>query len=91
MKKLSNIVLKIFAIGIITCLFAGGASVLAYIAGLIIGGQTATMICAFTFTKYLPVVIQCTSIFVGLGLVGMYFSKQKALVFESRKGNGNEK
>lgn len=82
MKKLSNLLMKIFAIGIVICLFAGGISIVAYIVGLIIGGQTATMICAFTFTKYLPIVIQCTSIFAGVGLIGMYLSKQKALVFE---------
>lgn len=79
MKKLSDILLKIFAVGIIVCLFAGGLSFLGYVIALFIGGETANALCVFVFKTYLPWVIKFTSIFTGIGLVGMYFSKQKAL------------
>ena len=83
MKKFSDILLKIFAFGIIVCLFAGGLSLLGYVIGLIIGGETATAICVFAFKTYLPWVIKFTSIFTGIGLVGMYFNKQKALTVQT--------
>lgn len=83
MKKISDILLKIFAIGIMVCLFAGGLSFLVYLIGIIIGGESATALCAFTFKSYLPWVIKFTSIFTGIGLIGMYFSKQKALTMNT--------
>ena len=79
MKKISDYVLKIFAVGIIVCLFAGGLSFLGYLIALIVGGEIATALCAFVFKQYLPWVIKLTSVFTGIGLIGMYLSKQKAL------------
>lgn len=79
MKKIANILLTVFSIGIIICLFAGGLSLIGYIVALIIGGETATSICLFVFKSYLPCVIKFTAIFTGIGLIGMYFSKQKSL------------
>lgn len=83
MKKISDVLLKIFAIGITVCLFAGGLSFLAYIIGLIIGGESATALCAFTFKSYLPWVIKITSVFTGIGLIGMYLGKKKALTVQT--------
>lgn len=83
MKKLTNILLKIFAIGVIVCLFAGCLSLVGYISALIIGGELATSICSFIFTVYFPWVIKLTSLFTGIGLVGMYLSKKKALTVNS--------
>lgn len=83
MKKLSDIVLKIFAIGVVAVLFAGGLSLVGYIVAMFIGGETATVICVFIHKTYFPYVIRFTSIFIGCGLVGMYLSKIKALTFIS--------
>ena len=85
MKKLSEIILKIFAVGIVVSLFAGGASLLGYIIALLIGGETATLLCTFVFKTYLPWVIKFPSIFTGLGLVGMYLTKQKSLTSSSNE------
>lgn len=82
MNKLSNYLLKIFAIGVLGCLFAGGLSFLGYLVALFIGGEAATALCAFVFKQYLPWVIRFTSIFAGIGLVGMYLSRQKALTVD---------
>ena len=82
MKKLSDIILTIFSVGIIACLFAGGLSVLGYITAMIFGGDKAVILCEFIFNKYLPWVIRLTSIFSGIGLLGMYMSKKKALTMK---------
>ena len=79
MKNFSDVLLKIFAYGIIAWLFAGGLSLVGYIVALIIGGESATALCLWVFKTYLPWVIKATSIFTLIGLIGMYLSKQKAL------------
>ena len=79
MKKISNILLTIFAVGVILTLFAGGASVLGYIVAIIIGGETATAICATIYTVCFPWIIKVCSAAVGCGLIGMYLEKKKAL------------
>ncbi len=85
MKKVSTILLTVFAIGVIFALFAGGASVLGYIVALVIGGEIATSICSTIYTVCFPWIIQICSIAVGFGLVGMYLDKKKALTV-----SGNE-
>lgn len=85
MKKITNILLKIFAYGIIACLFAGGLSLVGYIVALIIGGESAVALCLWVFKSYLPWVIKATSIFTLVGLIGMYLSKQKALTAKIEK------
>ena len=87
MKKLSDILLKIFAVGILLCLFAGGLSLLGYLAGLVIGGERAASLCLWVFKTYLPCVIQATSVFTLIGLIGMYLSRQKALTAKAEKEN----
>lgn len=79
MKKLNNILLTIFSIGMIAVLFAGGLSFVGYVAALLIGGNAATEICTFIFKSYLPWIIKATSVFAGIGLVTMYLSRKKAL------------
>ena len=85
MKKASDVLLKIFAYGIIACLFAGGLSLVGYLVALIIGGESAIALCLWVFKNYLPWVIKATSIFTLIGLIGMYLSKQKALVATTEK------
>lgn len=79
MKKLTDLLLKVFAYGIIASLFAGGLSLVGYLVGLVIGGEAATHLCAWVFKTYFPCVIKATSVFTGIGLIGMYLSKQQAL------------
>lgn len=90
MKKFTDILLKIFAIGILVCLFAGALALVAYLAAFAVGGEIATEICVFTFKTYLPWVITATSVFTGIGLVGMYLSKQKALTAATEDVNHAE-
>lgn len=91
MKKISDIILRIFGIGVTVCLFAGAVAILGFIAALIIGGETATQICVFIHKTYFPYVIQITSIFVGLGLIGMYMNKIKALTVGTGQNENTQK
>ena len=85
MKKITDIMLTVFGIGILVCLLAGALSFAAYIVAMCIGGETATKICEFVFKTYLPWVIKITSIFTAIGLIAMYLSKKKALVVSEKK------
>lgn len=85
MKKISEILKKIFGYGIMITLFAGGLIFFGYVAALIIGGDTAAKICAFITDKYTPVIVYATSLFVLLGLVAMYLGGEMALTAETKK------
>lgn len=79
MKKISDILLTIFSVGVILTLFAGVLAFLGYVVALMIGGETATELCLFIYKGYFPWVIRVCSVCVGAGLIGMYLSKLKAL------------
>ena len=79
MKKVSNFLLHCFAYGVLATLFAGASALIGFIIALCIGGDTATTICIFIHKTYFPWVIRFTSVFVGLGLIGMYLTNTKAL------------
>lgn len=83
MKKIANVLLTVFSVGIIASVLAGGLSLVGYIVALCIGGDIATEICTFVFKTYLPWVIRLTAIFAGFGLVGMYLNRQKSLTVSS--------
>lgn len=83
MKRFCDILLTVFAVGAIGTLFAGGLALAGYIIAMVIGGDTAPVICAFIYKTYLPLVIKITSVIVGVGLLAMYLTKQKALVASS--------
>lgn len=85
MKKISKVLLTIFAIGVLATLFAGALSFVGYLVALVIGGEAATALCAFIYKEYFPWVIRICSISVGCGLVGMYLEKTKALTFTEGK------
>lgn len=85
MKKNGSLLLKIFSYGILACVFAGGFSLVGYLAAMVVGGEAAPKICIWIFKTYLPWVIRFTSIFTGIGLLGMYLDKQKALTASSDK------
>ena len=85
MKKISNVLLRLFAIGVLVTLLAGALSLVGYLVAFIIGGETATQLCEFIYKEYFPVVIRVCSVSVLFGLIGMYLKKQKALTFTEEK------
>lgn len=78
-KKLENVTLTIFAIGVTIAVLAGGLTLFGYIAAMFIGGETAETICLFIFKQCFPWVIKIASISVGFGLLGMYLGKKESL------------
>lgn len=78
-KKLSNVLKTIFGYGIMISLFSGGMTFFGYLAALIIGGDTAAVICDVIYNKIIPVIIYVSVIMVLLGLVAMYLNGEVAL------------
>ena len=79
MSKICKIMQNIFAVGILIGLLAGAGAFVGYLVAFVIGGQFAAEICAFIYVEFFPVVIRICSISVGIGLIGMYLGKVKAL------------
>lgn len=90
MKKVVDTLLWIFGVGVMVCLFAGGLAFLGFVVALCIGGDIATEMCVFIHKTYFPYVIQFTSIFVGIGLLGMYLGRVKALSLRSASSKGSD-
>ena len=84
LKKISAVLKTIFGYGIMICLFAGGMTFFGYVAALILGGNTAALICAFIYKQIIPVIVYATSILVLLGLVAMYLNGEMALTAKKK-------
>ena len=85
LKKISLFIKKIFGYGIMISLFAGGLTFFGYLAALIIGGDTAAQICSFISEEFTPKLVYFTSVFVLIGLLGMYLGGEFALTAETKK------
>ena len=85
-KKVSDILKTIFGWGIMLCLFSGGLTFFGFVAALIIGGNTATAICAFLYKDLFPVIIYVSVIMVLLGLLAMYLAGEVALTPGKKPG-----
>lgn len=60
-----------------------------YLAALIIGGDTAALICEVIYKKIIPIIIYASTVLVLFGLVAMYIVGEKALT--PSKPNKNKK
>ncbi len=89
-KKIADVLKMIFGYGIMATLFAGGLTFFGYVAALIIGGDTATMICTVIYKDIIPVIIYASVIMVLLGLVIMYLNGEVALTPEKKKAQKHE-
>lgn len=83
MKKVSEVCKMIFGYGIMIMLFAGGMTFFGYVAALVIGGDTAAVICEWIYKKVIPVIVYSTSCLVLFGLVSMYLGGEMALTTSS--------
>lgn len=89
-KKIVAVLKKIFGYGILIVLFAGGLTFFGYLAALLIGGETATAICAFIYKKVFTVIIYTTTILILYGLLVMYIAGEKALTPDKKKAAKEE-
>ena len=85
-KKVSDILKTVFGWGIMLCLFTGGLTFFGFVAALIIGGNTATAICAFLYKELFPIIIYVSVIMVLLGLLAMYLAGEVALTPGKKPG-----
>ena len=60
-KKISAVLKTVFGYGILICLFAGGLTFFAYVAAMIIGGETATAICTVVYKTIIPYIIKVST------------------------------
>ena len=89
MKKIAEKLKIVFGYGIMLTLFVGGLTFFGYLAALIIGGDTAALICEVIYKQIIPVMIYVTTILVVFGLVTMYLAGEMALT-ASKKSKNNE-
>lgn len=85
MKKFTEICKLVFGYGIMLSLFAGGLTFFAYLIALIIGGDTAALICEVTYKQVIPVIVKISTSMILLGLVCMYLSGEKSLTPSEKK------
>ena len=83
--KLAKALSYIYGTGIAFALFAGALSFFGYLAAIIIGGETAALICAFISKKIYPVLFYISSGSVLLGLVKMYVAGEETMVPGKKK------
>ena len=85
LKKLSDRLKVIFGYGIMITLFVGGLTFFGYLAALVIGGDTAALICEIIYKKIIPVMIYISTVMVLFGLLTMYLAGEMALTSSKRK------
>lgn len=78
--KIANVLQTVFGYGIMICLFAGGLTFFGFLVALVIGGDTAAIICNVIYKQIFPIIIKTSNIFVVLGLVVMYMKGEKSLM-----------
>lgn len=83
-KKISAGLRWVFGYGIMLCLFAGGLTFFGFVAALIIGGDTAALICEYIHKTIFPYIIKISTVLVILGLVVMYLNGEVALVSDGK-------
>ena len=64
MKKISNILLTIFSVGVLGALFAGVLAFAGYLVAMVIGGERAVVLCTYIFKSGYPWVIRICSVCV---------------------------
>ena len=85
LKKIANVMKAIFGYAIMVTLFVGGLTFFGYLAALIIGGDTAALICDFIYKKIMPVMIYASTVSVLFGILTMYLAGETALMPTKRK------
>lgn len=83
-KKVAEVMGYIYGTGILIALALGTLSVFAYVIAFIIGGETATEICVFTYKKFYPILFSFSSVVVLFGLVKMYVAGEKSLTAKKK-------
>lgn len=88
--KIADFLSVIFGYGIAASMFAGGLTFFGFLAAIIIGGDTAAIICDVIKNDIFPVIIYVSVSMVLLGLVIMYLRGETALTPDKKKNVKHE-
>ena len=84
LKKVSDVLKLVFGYGVMITLFVGALSFLGYVVALIIGGETAALICDFVYKVIIKITIYASTVTILIGLLAMYLAGEKALTPSKR-------
>lgn len=90
LRKISDVCKMIFGYGIMITLFAGGLTFLGYVIALVVGGDTAAIICEVIYKRIIPVIIYISTCLILFGLFTMYLAGEKALTADKKKATKEE-
>lgn len=90
LKKISDMCKMIFGYGIMITLFVGGLTFFGYVAALIIGGNTAVLICDFIYKTIIPATVYTSTAMILFGLLAMYLAGEIALTASVKKSSKQE-
>ena len=90
LKKASGWLRFVFGCGIMISLFGGGMTFFGYLVALVIGGETAAVICAVIYKTIIPVIVRLSTCMVLLGLLTMYLNGEVALTADKKKGSKHQ-
>lgn len=90
LKKISSVCKLIFGYGIMISLFMGVLVFIGFVAALIIGGDTAAVMCDFIYKKIVPIMIYISTTMVIFGLISMYLAGEMALTANKKKASKEE-
>lgn len=90
MDKIIAVLRTVFGYGILIGLFAGGLTFFGFVAALLIGGDTGSLICRIIHKEIFPVIVYGTSVLVLLGLLVMYLSGETALTVQQKKAKSRK-
>ena len=85
MDKVAAFLGWIYGTVIAGSLLVTALSFVGYIVAIVIGGETAAIICDVIYKQIYPVVIYMASVAVLLGLLKMYLTGEKALFSRKKK------
>lgn len=84
-NRIADVLKVIFGYGILITLFVGGLTFFGYLAALVIGGESAGIICEFIYKSIVPIMIKVSTSVVLLGLLVMYLRNETALTATGKK------
>ena len=90
-EKIYKVLNRIYGIMMSVSFFAGIIPIVPFIFAIIIGGDVGEAIAVFLYKQYYPWVIVVGSLAIVLGLISMYFGKQKGLSIKSTGKKKQEK
>lgn len=85
MKKVTIVLSRLFSIMLVFCMAAAFLVATMIVIALIVGGDTAKMICSIVANYMLPTIYISGAIDAFIGIIQMYLSGKRTFVLETPK------